>query len=627
MRNLIRDDWSICPAVRSRCSRGLIHGLLILPLPLASEAALAITGALPGSQEAYLSAQTAQTRQGEERLFLEARRALNREEYDRAAELFQKLRDDYAHGQLITDSYYWEAFGRYRQGDLLEAQMLLDVAWAYDEVRYGGRLQNDVRDLRLRVRRQLAERGDPRAAEEVLRESEALLVTDTARLGTTVGSTRSQRLQRVLADLRFRADSAIAVRRAMLRTDSLAREYALSRAHADSLAAAARLRTYMTSLVREQQAAVGALTDFLQGADTLGQADTTAAVAVRLSQVGSTLARTNAALRALTADPQALGAFRSVPPQVPDGCEDASIQQEAFTALLRLANDAIPSVRDVFAREDECSAHLRHQAVSWLARQGSAEAEATLIETAKSHPDTETRQWAVMGLAEYGTPKSAEILSQILGESQDDGIRSEVINALWHNPNEEATEALVAFVSDEREPERLREEAAAGLGLRVSPEPGPTMAVFEDVGPDRIRISLLQVMGRRAQAGEVAIANWLFEQSLNRELSLEVRKAAMEAWSRGSAANLERLVESYDQLEEPELRERVFYALYRHARSGARLAPVVVDRMIELARMETDPEVRERAVYWLGRTGSERAAEFLTELLRKPPDGFPVPGS
>ena len=46
-------------------------------------------------------------------------------------------------------------------------------------------------------------------------------------------------------------------------------------------------------------------------------------------------------------------------------------------------------------------------------------------------------------------------------------------------------------------------------------------------------------------------------------------------------------------------------------------ADAVIDKMIELARQETDPEVRRRAVYWLGRTGSDRAAAFLQEILRE----------
>ena len=42
-------------------------------------------------------------------------------------------------------------------------------------------------------------------------------------------------------------------------------------------------------------------------------------------------------------------------------CEDALIEQEALTSLLRLEVDAMPTVRGVLLkRNDECTAHLRY---------------------------------------------------------------------------------------------------------------------------------------------------------------------------------------------------------------------------------------------------------------------------
>ena len=65
------------------------------------------------------------------------------------------------------------------------------------------------------------------------------------------------------------------------------------------------------------------------------------------------------------------------------------------------------------------------------------------------------------------------------------------------------------------------------------------------------------------------------------------------------------------------MRDQFLYALYQKAESDDEYADAVIDTMIELARGETDPEVRGRAVYWLGRTGSDRAAAFLQEILRE----------
>ncbi len=558
-------------------TQGLRSMLFVLAALSASDAAAVINAALPGMRDANLAAQT--VTHDEEQMFLQARRALSREEFDQAAEMFRAFRAKYNAGRFVADSYYWEAFARYRQGNLPEALMLLDLAALHRRPTPTGRLYTDVRDLRLRIQRQQAEKGDPRAAADVLRESERVLrESEVAAVRHRIEAVRLE-----VEAARREAESEVM----RLQGDStLAAALEFHRMRADSMRADADSRAWidLVSSVRGD-------------------------------------------LRGIDIESSRLVSGTGIPPQVPEVCEDASVQQEALIALLRLERGRMASIRSVLEREDECSVHLRHQAVNWLAREGTEEAEATLADVAANHPAAETRKWAVKGLAGFETPGSAEVLVSILRNSEDESIRSDAIAALGYNRSEEATEALAAFSSDIGEPEQLRQKAAAALGLRISAEPRLLMEVFDKVDSERIRISFLEVLGRRAQAGEESVASWLFEQALDSDLSLDVRKAALGAWSRGSAVevDLQRLAESYDQFEEPELRERIFYALYLQARSDEDLAPMAVDRMVELVRVETDPEVKKRAVYWLGRTGSERAAEFLMELLREPPGGPSIP--
>ncbi len=615
---------------------------LALAVLMASDAAMMIAGFLPGSGERGLAAQEATSRLDEEQMFLEARRALNQGEFDRASELFQALRSKYHVGRFIPDSYYWEAFGRYRAGDLPEALTLLDLAAVYREAQSNywdghmyrtGRIYKDVRDLRLRIQRQQAEKGDPRAAEEVLREAEAVLLADTARLGRTVDRSRIARLSRVVKDIQWRADSAMAVQTAWLRADSLARELTRRRARSSSATAEANLSGFLAAAERDQSTLEAALANLLarQWADS---AEAEAGFQSFLTEVAQRQGAAQTVLRALLAQPDMAApsqadtalapAVRYVSPQIPEGCQDASLQQEALTALLRLESDQIRSVRSALERADACTAHLRHQAVTWLARRGTEEAEGELIGVATSHPDTNTRKWAILGLAEFETSRAIEVLSNILRQSEDDAVKGEAITALRYNPHEGATDVLTLFASEDRESEELREEAIAAFGARLSWRPDNVMENFDMISSEKIMISLLEVLGSRAQSGEREVTDWLFQKAVDKEHSLDVRTAALAAWSRGPSVDLDHLAESYAELQESPMKERVFYALYRKAESDSGNAPAIVDRMIELARMETDPEVRERAVYWLGRTGSERAAEFLMELLRKPPAPTPI---
>ena len=607
---------------------------LALAVLMTSDAVMVIAGYLPGSGERSLAAQEATSRLDEEQMFLEARRAMNREEFDRAARLFQALRSKYHAGRFVPDSYYWEAFGHYRAGNLPEALTLLDLASVYREAQSNywdgkmyktGRLSKDARDLRLRIQRQQAEKGDPRAAEDVLREAEAVLLADTAGLGRTVDRSRIARLSRVVKDIQWRADSAMAVQTAWLRADSLARELAWRRARSSSATAEADLSGFLAAAERDRSNLEAALANLLarQWQDS---ATAEAGFQSFLTEVAQRQGAAQTVLRALLAQPDMAApsqadtalapAVRYVSPQIPEGCQDASLQQEALTALLRLESDQIRSVRSALERADACTAHLRHQAVTWLARQGTEEAEGELIGVATSHPDTNTRKWAILGLAEFETSRAIEVLSNILRQSEDDAVKGEAITALRYNPHEGATDVLTLFASEDRESEALREEAIAAFGARLSWRPDNVMENFDMISSEKIMISLLEVLGSRAQSGEREVTDWLFQKAVDKEHSLDVRTAALAAWSRGPSVDLDHLAESYAELQESPMKERVFYALYRKAESDSGNAPAIVDRMIELARMETDPEVRERAVYWLGRTGSERAAEFLMELLR-----------
>src|SRR5512147_2424120 len=61
-------------------------------------------------------------------LYKAARAALNASNYRNAAELFRRIRDEQPKSRYVADSYYWEAFARYRSGgsdDLREARRLL----------------------------------------------------------------------------------------------------------------------------------------------------------------------------------------------------------------------------------------------------------------------------------------------------------------------------------------------------------------------------------------------------------------------------------------------------------------------------------------------------------------------
>ena len=635
-------------------ARSIGSTVLALAALLAWDAAVMTAGSLPGSEAKRLSAQEGEVRSptDEERMFMDARRALNREEFDRAAELFQALREKYPVttgyvgntklGRFVPDSYYWEAFGRYRQGNLAEAQLLLDLVMVYpdaqsnyreDSIWRTGRLYREIRDLRTRVQRQLAEQGDPGAAEEVLRDAERVLAVDTAAIREMQRQHEAQmqeaRARWTVEQERMERETRAAIEQYRALLDSAARQDAARRSDP---AAFQRIRSEQLQVLLDAAGLLEKQADSLAHMrDSVGVYDYRYFPGVRTygGYRGSPPFRVSPE-GAVVYTPEFLSNFTEVmrsfdltgryDPILADidihpECEDAWARQEALTTVLRLEADAMATVRDMLESDDECSAHLRYLSVNWLGAKETEEARDLLIEVARDHPDARTRQWAVTQLANFESPEVAEVLVRFLRESEDHEMQDAAIYGLYHQESDDATQALIDFASDESKAKMPRQRAAVLLAERAAQ--GALGRIFNGLNSNDIKRSYLGVVGARVESGEQGVASWLLPVVVDAGQSEDVRAAALEAWSRQPSLDLEEVARTYEMLESAELRDQFLYALYQQAESDEENADAVIDKMIELARQETDPEVRKRAIYWLGRTGSERAVAFLMEILRE----------
>ena len=565
---------------------------LTLALLVAADATVMTGGSAAAWGSAHLYAQNTV----EERLFLEARSLINQTNWQDAANKFRELRERFPGGYHVNDSFYWEAFARYRglgqkeQAVLLLENMLENVP---DTILASGAEShrvNDARQLRLRILGEMAEEGDPRAAQEVLRQSELAIGRSADNLTAAVAS------------------------------------MAASRSLADSVATGTvpqRLHTLVTGLEPTLDT-VDTIAPGLELARGLELVD--------VQQGEVTLAARELTLRSFGDFWEVLsdGVVRvSNRRQLPEHCEDASVQQEALTALMRMETDRIEILRNVIDRDDECSVNLRAYAVERLAREETEEAQQELIALATNHPDPETRRSAVQGLRRFDTQAAVDALVNLLTQSDDAEIQEAAIAGLRRSENAGALAALEAYAADASRPEDLREDAIVALGRRSDADAGVLIRLYPALDTEELKSALIGRLRRIVENGDEQAETWLFNLVFDVSEAADIRSEALDAWSRSPSLQLSSLVEAHERLTESGLRERVFYALYRRAdRVGDDVTRTeIVGRMVELARMETDREVRERAVYWLGRTGSPEAVEFLLELLRAPPrDTVPKDG-
>ena len=113
-------------------------------------------------------------------LYRAAREALNRSNYQRSAELFRRIRQDYPKSAYAADACYWEAFARYRLGGsdhLRQALEILDLqARRYPKAA----TRSDATVLATRIQGELARRGDATAAAAITAQAEAAAVAAVA---------------------------------------------------------------------------------------------------------------------------------------------------------------------------------------------------------------------------------------------------------------------------------------------------------------------------------------------------------------------------------------------------------------------------------------------------------------
>lgn len=545
-----------------------------------------------------LAAQTVQ--QEEVARFLEARRAINAEEFERAAALFQAVRTE---SPLVTprfepDSYYWEAFARYRLGDLAEARLLLEILMVgFDEARpadprrqrEAGRLYHDARALDFEIRSQLASTGDAGDAERLLREAEETLDVAAPMPGfrvmpMEVGG-RTVSLPVSTAELTALPDSVAA--------DSMA---AYSLADATGEPEVQTLPGYVRRLAEQAENVADyerQVADYARAASTLDWQ----------------WAEYQEARRAAS--------------QAQEACEDVSVQLAALEAVMRFDDvNRVQVLRDVLSREDECSTRLHDEAVELIAREETEESERVLLGVIANHPEPSVRRSALQEMWRFNSRSAFRVLATTLRDSDDDTEQSDAIGGLRSSryavdasAPTAIQNALVAAAANRAKSDRIRYQAINALRDLDHVEGGVLVRLYDQLDSHDHKETLLRALARKVREKEdMQTAEWARLLAYDTEVSSDVRGAAFSAWAAHPTLTVAYLADLYGELPEAFLKRQAIYAIYQRAGSD----PTAPRVLMELIRNEPDQEVRERGIYWLGRTESEEAVDFLLELLRPP---------
>jgi HEAT repeat protein len=339
-------------------------------------------------------------------------------------------------------------------------------------------------------------------------------------------------------------------------------------------------------------------------ADAAAEISTRAAAAV--ARAGADVARSGAAVARA-------GGGRSGSEGVPKGCksEDDDDRVEALNALLQMgSDDALPILKKVIARRDQCSEVLRRKAVFLVSQKRGDEAADILMDAAKNDPDLETRQQAVFWLSQVRSEKAVPLLEQILKTSKDEETQDKALFALSQKSDDRAQQALREFASRDDVSAHLREQAIFWIGQRHSDDNAKFLRdLFAKTSNDEAKDKILFSISQARNAGN---DQWLLDQAVNPRNTIELRKQALFWAGQTGSIDVAKLGTLFDKATDPEFKNQVIFVLSQKGRS-----PEAIDKLIDIAKNEKDHELRKQALFWLGQSHDPRAVKALQEIINR----------
>ena len=290
--------------------------------------------------------------------------------------------------------------------------------------------------------------------------------------------------------------------------------------------------------------------------------------------------------------------------------EDLMVRIEALNALSQMdANAAMPILRHVLERREDCLVELRRRAIFMLARRGDAEATSVLISAAKNDPNPTVRAEAVTYLPRMPGEAGLAALEDVLRTSDDERIQRAAVRALMSSDSPAARTSLRGLLERRDASETLRMQVLEAYSKeRSTPDDATYLrSLYRNAESERMKMAII---GAIARIGGKDNQDWLTGIVRNTSESSQVRSAALQRLSR-SDMPINDIGRLYDAADSRSMREQLMSAL------ASRKEPEATDKLIEIARNSTDLDMRRMAINYLSRKNDPRATKLLMELIEK----------
>ena len=286
------------------------------------------------------------------------------------------------------------------------------------------------------------------------------------------------------------------------------------------------------------------------------------------------------------------------------GCGDMETKVEIMNSFLHMNSEqAIPMLKDILKRRDDCSVELRRKAVFLVSQKRGADVEAILLAAARNDPDKEVREQGVFWLSQVGSERALEYLEDILKSSTDRDIQDKAVFALSQHRSPRAAQVIRDYAANQSAPREIREKAVFWLGQKQGTEAFLKTLYANEKDQEikeKIIFSLSQQRGNES---------YLMDIATNEREDIEMRKKALFWAGQSNRTSLTELAGLYDRMKNQEMKEQLIFAYSQRREKEA------VDRLMQIARTEPDKELRKKAIFWLSQSKDPRVAEFLMQMI------------
>jgi TolA-binding protein len=416
-----------------------MRSLLILVLVGATTAAAPLSG-VPGAPNTDPPPAWQQGDPGDS-LYRSARTALSRNDYRRAAQLFQRLRAEFPRSAYAADSHYWEAFALYRIGGAADleraARELENQRRTYPQAR----TRRDADALATRIRGELARRGDAGAAERVARD--AARPARAPRAPTAPGAPTPPRPPGAPTAQGGEEDVRVAALNALLQMDAEQAMPILRQVLARRDAGSASLRRKAVFLVSQK----------------------------------STAETENLLLSVARNDP------------------DPGVREQAVFWLSQVPTDrAVNVLGDILRTSTD--AKLRERAIFALSQQRSPRAHQLLRSYAEAGSSAELQEKAIFWIGQQASPDNAAFLRGLYPRLQSQRLKERTLFALSQMSGQGNDRWLMEIATNTREPMEMRKKALFWAGQGSAPI-GELVNLYNRMPDREMREQLIFVYSQR----------------------------------------------------------------------------------------------------------------------------------